>query len=171
MHGEETRMEPVVVGEVVEAVVTRLEPYGAWIECGGRPGLVTIPEVSWSRIRHPGDVLAVGQAVRVKVLLAPTDHPFSASVRATRPDLNPWVDPTVFAAGTEFTAPVVRVLEYGCFVELRPDVWGLLKRGDSGNQPAVGEVLRVRVTHSDPTTRKVEVVLKEPGSRSSPSHA
>ncbi len=61
-------MEPFTLGMVVEATVERIEPCGAWIECQGRRGLVPIHQVSWSRIRHPGNVLSVGQRLEVKVL-------------------------------------------------------------------------------------------------------
>ena len=61
-------------------------------------------------------------------------------------------------AGAEFDAPVVRVMTYGDFLELRPEVWGLLMRGHAPAALAVGDRLRVRVVSSDPVTRKVEVV-------------
>jgi ribosomal protein S1 len=142
-----------------DVVVTRLEQYGAWIECGGKPGLVTIPEVSWSRIGHPADVLAVGQHLPVKILNVRDDGQFTASVRAVHPEQDPWYNPAVFAVGSEFVGPVVRVLDYGCFVELRPEVWGLLRRKNWPGPVAAGDQLRVRVESVDAAARKVEVVL------------
>jgi len=149
-------MDPLTVGAIVEATVTRLEQYGAWIDSGGRTGLVEIPEVSWSRISHPSDALAIGQRVRVKVLVVREDGQFSASIRAVHPERDPWHDPTLFAVGTVFVGPVVGVLGYGCFVELRPEVWGLLRRG-RWSSLAVGDRVQVRVESVDVDSRKIEV--------------
>ena len=154
-------MAVLVIGEIIDVIVTRLEQYGAWIDYQGHSGLVTIPEVSWSRIGHPGEVLSIGQVVQVKVLVAAPSAEFSASVRAVRPEQNPWYDPTRFAVGNEFDGSVVRVLGYGCFIELRPDVWGLLKRESWPRELAVGDVVSVRVIRSEPESRKVEVALAD----------
>ena len=150
-------MDQLTIGAVIDAVVTRLEPYGAWIDCAGQTGLVLIPEVSWSRIRHPSDALSVGQRVRVKVLVIRTDGQFTASIRAVHPEQDPWHDPTLFAAGTECLGTVVRVLEYGCFVELRPEVWGLLRKERWPAPMAVGDEVRVHIERVDAATRKIEV--------------
>jgi ribosomal protein S1 len=101
-------MEVLSPGAIIDAVVERIEPYGAWIDHEGRRGLVGIPEVSWSRIGHPGEALSVGQRIRVKVL-AVAEGQFSASIRAARPELDPWRDPAEFSKGTAFVAP----LSYG----------------------------------------------------------
>ncbi len=150
-------MNPLTVGDIVGAVVTRLEPYGAWVEADGRAGLIRIPEVSWSRISHPKDVLAVGQGVRAVVVQVGGADGFNGSIKAVHPEHDPWFDPTAFAVGTEVDASVARVMEYGDFLELRPDVWGLLRRGRRTGPLAVGDRLRVRVEASDPETRKIEV--------------
>jgi small subunit ribosomal protein S1 len=155
-------MTPLTVGDVVEAVVTRLENYGAWVEADGRPGLVRIPEISWSRISHPADVLAVGQRVRVTVVQVGGRDGFNGSIKHVHPERDPWFDPAVFAVGTEFDAPVVRVMVYGYFLELRPEVWGLLRRERWVGTLAVGDRLRVRVESSDPRAQKVEVGVVGP---------
>ena len=152
-------MEPLAVGAIVEVVVTRLEPYGAWLDYDGQIGLVRIPDISRKRIGHPADVLVVGQLVRVKILVAPTQNEFSASLRAVHPEDDPWYDPSRFAVGTEFVGRVVRVLEYGCFVELRPEVWGSLRRERWVTPPSEGDAMRVRVESVDVAARKVEVSL------------
>jgi small subunit ribosomal protein S1 len=79
-------VQPLTVGDVVEAVVTRLEHYGAWVEADGRRGLVRIPEISWARISHPKDVLTVGQRVAVKVLQLGGPDGFNGSIRHADPD-------------------------------------------------------------------------------------
>jgi small subunit ribosomal protein S1 len=151
-------MEVLSPGAIIDAVVERIEPYGAWIDHEGRRGLVGIPEVSWSRIRHPGEALSVGQRVRVKVLAVAKDQ-FSASIRAAYPELDPWRDPAEFSEGTAFVAPVVLETAYGCFVELRPEVWGLLPREKCPEEVRMGDLLRVTVEAIDAVHRKVEVSL------------
>ena len=150
-------METLAAGQILDAVVVRLEQYGAWIESGDRDGLILIPEISWSRIRHPGEVLKVGQLVTVQILHVGSDGKFSASLRAMHPELNPWRDPSLFAVGSRFCSRVVRVLDYGCFVELRPEVWGLLQRERWSRAYQVGDLVDVRVEYVEPKPRKVEV--------------
>jgi small subunit ribosomal protein S1 len=151
-------MEVLFPGAIIDAVVERIEPYGAWIDHEGHRGLVGIPEVSWCRIGHPGDALSVGQRVRVKVL-AVAEGQFSASIRAAHPELDPWRDPAEFSRGTAFVAPVVLETAYGFFVELRPEVWGLLPRKNCPDGVSVGDRLRVTVESTDVTRRKIEVYL------------
>jgi small subunit ribosomal protein S1 len=78
-------VEPLTVGAVVDAVVTRLEHFGAWVDASGRRGLVRIPEITGARIAHPRDVLAVGQAVRVRVLQVGGPDGFNGSIRPIDP--------------------------------------------------------------------------------------
>ncbi|MDB5336316.1 MAG: rpsA [Planctomycetaceae bacterium] len=152
-------MELLSVGMIVDGVVTRLEPYGAWIEVEGRTGLVTIPEVSWSRIRHPGEALSVGQTLQVKILSTFEGRPFGASVRALHPELDPWYDPALFAVGTEFVGTVERKLEYGCIIGITPDVAGLLPRDAGGDSLDSGDQVRVRIEKVELAARKIELSL------------
>ena len=99
-------MNPLTAGDVVEVVVTRLEPYGAWVEADGRPGLIRIPEIGWSPISHPRDVLAVGQRVRAVVLQVGGADGFNGSIRAARPERAARrADPSAFAVGAGVRRP------------------------------------------------------------------
>lgn len=149
-------MASLAAGEVVEVTVVRLAHFGAWVDHAGRVGLVNIPEIAWFRIDYPKKVLFVGQRVQVKVLTVTADS-FRASIRAVHPEADPWFAPERFAVGTEFETAVVRVTEYGCFVELRPEVWGLLRRESVPRAMSVGDVVRVRVVRCDMRMRRVEV--------------
>ena len=73
------------------------------------------------------------------------------------PELNPWRDPSLFAVGHVFTGPVVRVMNYGCFIELRPEVWGLLHRDRWSRSYEVADRVAVRVESVDPALRKIEL--------------
>ena len=146
-------------GADIEATVTRVEPFGAFVEHRGFRGLVRIPEISWHRIRHPSDELIVGQKVLVRVL-AVHENPsesFSASIRAVHPEQNPWRDPSEFAVGREFRGRVVRILEYGAFVEIKPEVWGLLPRSIWSRQYVENDELSVLVLSVDAQRQKIEL--------------
>ncbi|WP_435016470.1 S1 RNA-binding domain-containing protein [Tundrisphaera sp. TA3] len=149
-------MEELAPGSIIDAVVVQIEPYGAWVDHGGQRGLITIPEVSWSRIRHPGEALSVGQRVRAKVLGVAAGE-FSASIRAAHPELDPWRDPESFGVGATFVGPVVLVTDYGCFVELRPDVRGLLRRERCPEGVCVGDRLRVAILSVDAVRGMIEL--------------
>jgi small subunit ribosomal protein S1 len=155
-------MESFQVGEIREMVVTRLEPYGAWVECQGKRGLVTIPEISWTRIGHPSDVLHVGSRIWAKIVTRMEGRDFGASIRQVHPEQDPWYAPSRFPPGSEFDAPVVRVMEYGVFVEIRPEIWGLLPKELLPCAFQVGDRLRVRVEEVDTERRKVGLSLLSP---------
>lgn len=144
------------VGKIVEVVVTQIEFYGAWFDWNGRSGLVTIPEVSWTRISHPAEAVTVGKKIKVKILVA-TPTAFAASIRQVNPEQNPWYDPTPFAVGNVFEGKVEKVLVYGCFIELRPHVVGLLRRDDWPHELAVGDIARVRIARSNSESKQIDL--------------
>jgi ribosomal protein S1 len=78
-------------------------------------------------------------------------------VTQERPEDDPWRDPWEFAVGKEFLSPVVRVMSYGYFVELKPGVWALLRPERVAGRLAAGDEVRVRVESVDAADRKVEV--------------
>ncbi len=136
-------------GDIIEAFVTQIENFGVWIECDGKRGLVNIPEIRWTPIGHPSDVFTLGQRVRVQVLRATPDHPFSASIRVLHPELNPWRDPSLFPVEEVFEGKVARVMNYGCFVEIAPHVWGFLHRDHYFAEYEVGQTILVRLIEVD----------------------
>ncbi len=88
-----------------------------------------------------------------------TEDEFAASIKAAHPELDPWRDPAVFSEGASFVASVVLVTQYGCFVELRPEVWGLLPRENCPEGVRVGDRLRVAVESTDVARRRVRCRL------------
>lgn len=151
--------DSLTAGQIIDATVMRLEHYGALIDYEGRTGLITLPEISWSRIRHPGERLAVGDRIPVKVLVVAPGREFSASIRQLNPELDPWIDPARFRVGSEHEGKVVVLLNYGCFVEIRPDVWGLLRKEHWPHPMQIGDLAKVRVTSVDARLRKIEVEM------------
>ncbi|HSQ06492.1 MAG TPA: 30S ribosomal protein S1 [Chromatiaceae bacterium] len=127
----------VVPGANLPGVVTSLQTYGAFIDLGGVEGMVHISEIAFERVRHPSDVLSVGQQVEVAVLrVDETGNPkqpqkIALSLRAL--SKNPWTDADrQFPAGTRVKGKVTRVQPFGAFVELAPGIEGLVHISELG---------------------------------------
>ncbi len=154
--------DSLTAGQIIEVTVTRLEHYGAFCDFEGRTGLITLPEISWSITRHPGDRLTVGERLKVKVIMAPPGREFSASIRQVHPERDPWIDPSRFRVGSIHEGRVTLLIDYGCFIELCPGVRGLLKKENEPHPLNVGDRVNVQVVMMDERLRKVEVVLRPP---------
>lgn len=121
--------ERVHQGAEFDAVVTRLQPFGAFVDFGGIEGLVHVSEISFDRLGHPSEALRRGQRVRVKVLGITQSEDgrerIRLSIKATLED--PWTKLSEqFHQGDIVTGTVMRVTEFGAFVKLYPGVEGLL---------------------------------------------
>ncbi len=131
----EELLAELVEGEVRRGVVNYLTPYGAFIDLGGAEGLAHISELSWQQIRHPRDVLHVGDEVDVYILnLDHTNKRISLSIKRLHPD--PWglVDTTHYidqlVSGT-----VTNVVDFGAFVALESGVEGLVHISELSDPP------------------------------------
>jgi len=127
----------VIPGANLPGVVTSLQTYGAFIDLGGVEGMVHISEIAFERVRHPSDILSVGQQVEVAVLrVDETGNPkqpqkIALSLRAL--SKNPWTDADrQFPAGTRVKGKVTRVQPFGAFVELAPGIEGLVHISELG---------------------------------------
>lgn len=163
-------------GSVVAGKVTRLEPFGAFIELlPGVEGLAHVSELAWSRVEKPSDLLTVGQEVAVKILKREeaqgrlkvalslkqvTEKP-PAPVKA--PVVDPW---TKYAPGQALEGKVTRKERYGLFIQLEPGVVGLLHQSRLSDHPEfqlertkVGETLQVEVVEVDLAERRIALML------------
>jgi small subunit ribosomal protein S1 len=141
----------LVPGAVLPGTVTSLQDYGAFVDLGGVEGMVHISELAFERVRHPSDLLSVGQQVEVAVLrVEQTDNPkrpekIALSLRALAQD--PWTDADrQFPVGTKVKGRVTRVQPFGAFVELAPGLEGLVHISELGTGRRVthpSEVLNV----------------------------
>jgi len=113
-------------GTVVKGTVTSLPDFGAFVDLGGVEGLVHVSEISRARVKRPKDALKLGQEVEVKVLkVEEGGERISLSMRELEPD--PWQGVAVrYPRGSRFTGKVLRHADFGMFVELEPDVEGLI---------------------------------------------
>jgi small subunit ribosomal protein S1 len=156
---------------IVEGTVRSLVDYGAFVDVGGIDGLLHISDMSWGRVKHPSDVVQVGQRLTVKVLkLDPKAGKVSLGLRQLEDD--PWLEvPSKYPVGTQVTGLVVSKTDYGCFLALQPGVDGLvhstgpmvtdgaraaLKKAD------IGDDLTARVVDLDLSQKRLSLVLVEP---------
>ena len=161
----------LVVGAVLPGVVATIKDFGAFIDIGGIEGMLHISELGHSRTAHPSEVLAVGQHLEVQVVrIEKTDDPkrperISLSLKSMARD--PWEDVSArFPSGTQIAGKVVRVEQFGAFVELAPGVEGLLHTSElaAGKQIRharemckVGDSLTVTVLALDHERRRISL--------------
>jgi 4-hydroxy-3-methylbut-2-enyl diphosphate reductase len=146
-----------------------LTDFGAFIDLGGVDGLLHISEMSWGRINHPSEVLAIGQEVDVKVLrLDPEKNKISLGLRQVLP--NPWVGvETRYGVGRLYEGAVVRLAGFGAFVELEPGVDGLVHisqlAAERIHQPAdvvaVGDRVWVKVLGVDADAKRISLSKRQ----------
>jgi small subunit ribosomal protein S1 len=164
------RLEP---GVVLRGTVSSLKDYGAFVDLGGIEGMLHVSEIGHARVAHPKDVLSVGQAVEVQVIrIEKGDDPrrpekISLSLKSLEKD--PWQDAAErFPEGARLRGRVVRLEQFGAFVELAPGVEGLVHVSELGGgknvkharQAArVGDELEVTVLGVDGARRRISLSL------------
>lgn len=166
--------ERLAVGEVFQGTVRRIQPYGAFVDLGGLDGLLHVSEISRARINDPGDVLQVGQAVQVKVIRIEgegTDKErISLSMKEFEPD--PWADIAQRLKENDVAkGKVVRLTEFGAFVQLEAGVDGLIHISEISHQRighprdvlAVGQPVEARVLRVDAEKQRVSLSLRAAG--------
>lgn len=169
----EALLAELAAGQVRAGTLTNVCSFGAFVDLGGLEGLLHISEISWGRVTHPGDVLKVGQAVRVLVMSVDRAHNRVAlSMKRLSPD--PWL--TVeerYAVGQIVSGVVTGVVAFGAFIRLEDGLEGLihvsqLAEGDfmhPRNVVCEGDAVRARVLSIDGAHRRLSLSLRQlPGS-------
>jgi len=123
---EAGRYAAIKEGDVLGGVVRSLASYGAFVDLDGIDGLLHISDISWSRVENPQDVLAVGQALQVKVLkVDPETKRISLGLKQLQAE--PWETAAErFIVGQRVTGTVTRLMDFGAFVEVEPGIEGLI---------------------------------------------
>lgn len=156
------------VDQVVEGEVVRIADFGAFIDIMGIDGLLPISEISWQRIKHPSDVLALGQKVQVKILNIDSElNRISLSLK--RMEENPWVKVEgEFQEGQVIKGTVNKITTFGAFVNIFPGVEALLpvaEMSDSHINPfevlSVGQEIEVLIKRFSPQERRIGLSLKD----------
>jgi small subunit ribosomal protein S1 len=113
-------------GQIVKGQVKQITNFGAFVDIGGIDGLIHISELSWGRVKHPSDVLSIGEEVEVEVLdFEESSERISLSLKSTQPE--PWkVAGEKYQVGEVIEGEVVRLVDFGAFVEIEPGLDGLV---------------------------------------------
>ncbi|MDX2493629.1 MAG: 30S ribosomal protein S1 [Desulfuromusa sp.] len=156
--------------QVIEGIVKNLTDYGAFIDLGGIDGLLHITDMSWGRVKHPSDILAVGDKINVKVLKFDKEKErVSLGLKQIAPD--PWLDvASKYPIETKVTGKVVSLTDYGAFIELEEGVEGLIhvsemswtKRVKHPNKVlSIGDDVESVVLALDTDNRRISLGLKQ----------
>lgn len=161
--------ENLNVDDVVEGTVMRFTDYGAFVDIGGIDGLLHISEISWGKLRHPQEVLSIGQKINVKVLSMNEEKgKISLGLKQNTPE--PWsVIDENYEVGQVIQGKVVQIKEYGAFIELEPGLDGLVhisevahKRvGNINDELKVGEIVNARILEIDKDRRRISLSIRE----------
>ena len=148
-------------GQVRKGIVTGLRDFGVFVDLGGADGLIHVSELSWQHVKHPSELLKVGQTIEVQIVkLDPVTQRIGLSLKRRQAD--PWQQAAErFEVGQVVPGTVTRVTTFGVFVDLGDGVDGLLHVSRLGDQPAPaeGESLLVRILNVDPARQRIGLAL------------
>jgi len=157
-------------GEVREGVVKNITDYGAFVDLGGIDGLLHVTDMSWKRVSHPSQVLAVGDTVKVQIVkINPDTQRISLGMKQLQSD--PWDGVEAkYPPGAKFTGRITNITDYGAFVELEAGVEGLVhvsemswtkKNVHPGKIVSTSQEVEVVVLDVDASKRRVSLGLKQ----------
>lgn len=157
-------------GSIVKGVVKNITDYGAFIDLGGMDGLLHITDMSWGRVKHPSEILNVGDEIDVKVLKFDNEKErVSLGLKQLKAD--PWESVAAeFTSGKKVRGKVVSLTDYGAFVELAEGIEGLIhvsemswtKRVKHPSQMLkVGDEVDVQVLEIDSANRRISLGMKQ----------
>jgi small subunit ribosomal protein S1 len=157
-------------GSIVTGIVKNITDYGAFIDLGGMDGLLHITDMSWGRVKHPSEILKVGEELQVKVLKYDNERErVSLGLKQLQPD--PWEEVKAkYPPNTRLSGKVVSLADYGAFVELDDGIEGLIhvsemswtKRVKHPSQVInVGDPVDVVVLEVDVSNRRISLGMKQ----------
>lgn len=157
-------------GQVIKGVVKNLTDYGAFVDLGGVDGLLHITDIAWKRVKHPRELLKVGQEVEVVILKFDRDKSrISLGMKQLHGD--PWSDvKNRYTIGQKLSGKVTNLTDYGCFVELETGVEGLVHMSEMdwtnknihpNKLVKPGQVVDVVVLDVDQERRRISLGMKQ----------
>ncbi len=156
--------------QIVKGRVKNITEYGVFVDLGGLDGLLHITDMSWKRIRHPKEMVTMGQELELRVLAFDRDNQ-KVSLGLKQLVADPWQDITAkFPAGARFNGKVTNLVDYGAFVELEPGVEGLVhisemswtrKLRHPSQMVKVGEEVEVVILGVDQDKKRISLGMKQ----------
>ncbi|MDX1250945.1 MAG: 30S ribosomal protein S1 [Gammaproteobacteria bacterium] len=163
-------LESLEEGQVVRGVVKNLTDYGAFVDLGGIDGLLHITDMAWKRVKHPGEVVTVGDEIDVKVLKFDKERN-RVSLGLKQLGEDPWVDiARRYPVGARLFGKITNLADYGCFVEIESGVEGLVhvsemdwtnKNVHPSKLVHLGDEVEVMVLDIDESRRRISLGMKQ----------
>lgn len=171
-QGEERAklLENLQEGSIVSGIVKNITDYGAFVDLGGIDGLLHITDMAWRRVRHPSEVVQIGQELEAKVLKFDSEkNRVSLGLKQMGDD--PWAGVARrYPAGTRLFGKVTNIADYGAFVELEPGIEGLVhvsemdwtnKNVAPSKVVTLGDEVEVMVLDIDEEKRRISLGMKQ----------
>ena len=161
--------ESVKVGDKFKGEVKSITNYGAFVDLGGIDGMVHISELSWNRIKHPSEVVKVGDVIEVFVKELDSENG-RISLGYKKDEDNPWVKfANEYSVGDVVEAKVVSITPFGAFAQIIPGIDGLIHISQIANKKvanvkdvlSVGDVVKAKITEIDTEKKRISMSIRE----------
>jgi len=166
----EQLLESLQEGATVKGIVKNLTDYGVFVDLGGIDGLLHITDMAWKRVKHPSEIVEVGQEIDVKVLKFDRERN-RVSLGLKQLGQDPWADlARRYPETTRLFGAVTNIADYGCFVEIEDGVEGLVhvsemdwtnKNVNPGKMVHIGQEVEVMVLDIDEERRRISLGMKQ----------
>ena len=166
---EEAFWSQIETGKICTGIVKSLTPFGAFVDIGGYDGLIHMSELSWNRIKHPSEVLKVGQEVEVKILEFDRKKK-RISLGYRKEEDNPWFDAeNLYQVGDILEVTVVRFANFGVFVNIAPGIDGLVHISQISNQRIssaadclkIGQKVMAKIIDTNIPEKKINLSIRD----------
>ena len=166
----QTLLDNLQEGQVVKGIVKNLTDYGAFLDLGGIDGLLHITDMAWKRVRHPSEIVNIGDEIEVKVLKFDRERN-RVSLGLKQMGEDPWMElPRRYPVNTRLFGKVTNIADYGCFVEIEEGVEGLVhvsemdwtnKNIHPSKLVQLGDEVEVMVLDIDEERRRISLGMKQ----------
>ena len=163
-------MAELEVGQIRKGIVKNIADFGAFVDLGGIDGLLHITDMSWERIGHPTEMVAIDQEIEVKILQIDREKQ-KIALGLKQKQNNPWTNiAEKYPVGSTVPGEVVNVMSYGAFVKLEPGIEGLVHISEMSwtrriNHPSemvqIGDKIDVKILGVDPQGQQLSLGIKQ----------
>ena len=157
-------------GSVVKGIVKNITDYGAFLDLGGVDGLLHITDMAWKRVRHPSELIAIGDEIDVKILKFDKEKT-RVSLGLKQLNEDPWFEISkAHPEGSKLKGKITNIADYGCFVEIHNGVEGLVhvsemdwtnKNANPEKLVSIGQDIEVMILDIDPERRRISLGIKQ----------
>lgn len=169
-HLKHQTLETIREGQIVDGIVKNITDYGVFIDLGGMDGLLHITDISWGRVKHPSQILNIGDEIKVKVLKYDQEKE-RVSLGFKQLQADPWDNVQAkYQLGQKLSGKVVSLADYGAFIELDEGIEGLIHVSEMSwtqrvKHPSkvlsVDDVVNVVVLDIDTANRRISLGMKQ----------